>query len=194
MCTKMEDTDWANEFRPSLPQRGANSRDDRLFYFWKRCSRFTTSPGGRCRSGSASGTACGSAFDRLSKRRLLDQNPPEDGFDGHPIASDLTGGEKADAPHFPILLGLGPDTDPRAVIGDERYASKANRQEARIAAQFPSSRTRSTKGTRRHSSQRHYTRAEPARKGRRQDQALQVHCLRLRKDKAKLPIHRRTRR
>ena len=35
-------------------------------------------------------------------------------FDGHPIAFDLTGGEKADAPHFSILLGLGPDTDPRA--------------------------------------------------------------------------------
>ncbi|MCF1437169.1 transposase, partial [Agrobacterium vitis] len=30
-------------------------------------------------------------------------------FDGHPIAFDLTGGEKGDAPHFPILLGLGPD-------------------------------------------------------------------------------------
>lgn len=51
-------------------------------------------------------------------------------FDGHPIAFDLTGGEKADAPHFPILLGLGPDIDLRAVIGDKGYASKANRQAA----------------------------------------------------------------
>lgn len=52
-------------------------------------------------------------------------------FDGHPIAFDLTGGEKGDAPHFPILLGLGPDADPRAAIGDKGYASKANRQAAR---------------------------------------------------------------
>ena len=33
--------------------------------------------------------------------------------------------------HFPILLGLGPDVDPRAVVGDKGYASKANRQAAR---------------------------------------------------------------
>ncbi|GAB1583828.1 IS5 family transposase [Phyllobacterium phragmitis] len=52
-------------------------------------------------------------------------------FDGHPIAFDLTGGEKGDAPHFPILLGLGPDVDPRAAIGDKGYASKANRKAAR---------------------------------------------------------------
>ena len=52
-------------------------------------------------------------------------------FDGYPIAFDLTGGEKADAPHFPILLGLGPDVDPRAAIGDKGYASRANREAAR---------------------------------------------------------------
>ena len=52
-------------------------------------------------------------------------------FDGHPIAFDLTGGEKGDAPHFPILLGLGPDIDPLAAVGDKGYASKANRQAAR---------------------------------------------------------------
>jgi len=52
-------------------------------------------------------------------------------FDGHPIAFDLTGGEKGDAPHFPVLLGLGPDVDPRAAIGDKGYASKANRRAAR---------------------------------------------------------------
>ena len=52
-------------------------------------------------------------------------------FDGHPIAFDLTGGEKADAPHFPVLVGLGPDIDPRAMVGDKGYASKANRQAAR---------------------------------------------------------------
>lgn len=52
-------------------------------------------------------------------------------FDGHPIAFDLTGGEKGDAPHFPILLDLGPDIDPRAAVADKGYASKANRQAAR---------------------------------------------------------------
>jgi transposase len=52
-------------------------------------------------------------------------------FDGHPIAFDLTGGEKSDAPHFPILLDLGPDIDPRAAVGDKGYASRANRMAAR---------------------------------------------------------------
>ena len=36
-----------------------------------------------------------------------------------------------DAPHFPVLLGLGPDIDPRAAIGDQGYASRANREAAR---------------------------------------------------------------
>lgn len=58
-------------------------------------------------------------------------------FDGHPIAFDLTGGEKGDAPHFPILLGLGPDIDPRAAIGDKGYASKANRKAARDRGIIP---------------------------------------------------------
>ncbi|MGK9051531.1 transposase [Neorhizobium petrolearium] len=52
-------------------------------------------------------------------------------FDGHPVAFDLTGGEKGDAPHFTVLLCLGPDVDPRAVVADKGYASKANRQAAR---------------------------------------------------------------
>jgi transposase len=53
------------------------------------------------------------------------------------IAFDLTGGEKADAPHFPILLGLGPDIDPRAGIGDKGYSSKANRAAARARGIAP---------------------------------------------------------
>ena len=48
-------------------------------------------------------------------------------FDGHFLAFDLTGGEAADAPHFEVLLGLGPDIDPRAALGDKGYDSKANR-------------------------------------------------------------------
>jgi transposase len=58
-------------------------------------------------------------------------------FDGHIIAFDLTGGEKGDAPHFPILLGLGPDIEPRAAVGDKGYASKANRQAARKRGIIP---------------------------------------------------------
>jgi transposase len=52
-------------------------------------------------------------------------------FDGHYLAFDLTGGEKGDAPHFPILLDLGPSDDPKAAIGDKGYDSKANREQAR---------------------------------------------------------------
>ncbi|MER9445843.1 transposase [Mesorhizobium sp. M0340] len=52
-------------------------------------------------------------------------------------AFDLTGGEKGDAPHFPILLGLGPDIDPRAAIGDKGYASRANRDAARKRGVIP---------------------------------------------------------
>jgi hypothetical protein len=48
---------------------------------------------------------------------------------GHPIALDLTGGVKGDAPHFPILPALGPDVDPRAAVGDTGYASKANEKD-----------------------------------------------------------------
>lgn len=58
-------------------------------------------------------------------------------FDGHPIAFDLTGGEKGDAPHFPILLAIGPDVDPRAAVADKGYASKANRQAARARGIIP---------------------------------------------------------
>lgn len=49
-------------------------------------------------------------------------------FDGHPIAFDLTDGEKGDAPHFPILLGLGPDNDPRR--GDRRQGLCQQGQQA----------------------------------------------------------------
>lgn len=58
-------------------------------------------------------------------------------LDGHPIAFDLTGGEKGDAPHFDVLLGLGPDIEPRAAVADKGYASKANRQAARERGIIP---------------------------------------------------------
>ncbi len=52
-------------------------------------------------------------------------------MDGHPLAFDLTSGESGDAPHFLVLLDLGPDVDPRAAVGDKGYDSKANRAAAR---------------------------------------------------------------
>ena len=50
---------------------------------------------------------------------------------GDIIAFDLTGGEASDARHFEILLAIGPDVQPRAVIGDKGYAGNANRETAR---------------------------------------------------------------
>ena len=50
---------------------------------------------------------------------------------GDIIAFDLTGGEASDARHFNVLLDIGPDIRPRAVICDKGYASKANREAAR---------------------------------------------------------------
>ena len=58
-------------------------------------------------------------------------------FEGHYLAFDLTGGEKGDAPHFPILLDLGPDIRPRAAMGDKGYDSHANRQAARARGAIP---------------------------------------------------------
>lgn len=58
-------------------------------------------------------------------------------FDGHPIAFDLSGGEKGDAPHFPILFGLGPDGEPRAAIGEKGYDSKVNRMACRTRGIVP---------------------------------------------------------
>ena len=52
-------------------------------------------------------------------------------FDGHPIAFDLTGGEKADAPQFETLLEAGPEITPRAALADKGYDSRANRAAAR---------------------------------------------------------------
>ena len=52
-------------------------------------------------------------------------------FDGNYLAFDLTGGEKGDAPQFPVLLDLGPDIAPRAAMGDKGYDSAANRDAAR---------------------------------------------------------------
>jgi hypothetical protein len=52
-------------------------------------------------------------------------------FDGLPLAFHLTGGEASDSRNFEILLDIGPDIAPRAVLGDKGYDAKANREAAR---------------------------------------------------------------
>jgi IS5 family transposase len=49
----------------------------------------------------------------------------------------LTGGEASDTRHFDVLLDIGPDSQPRAVICDKGYASKANREAARARGIAP---------------------------------------------------------
>src|SRR3984957_6320248 len=56
---------------------------------------------------------------------------------GDIIAFDLTGGEASDGRHFDVLLDIGPDIQPRAVICDKGYASKANREAARARGIAP---------------------------------------------------------
>ena len=56
---------------------------------------------------------------------------------GDIIAFDLTGGEAFDGRHFDTLLDIGPDIQPRAVICDKGYASKANRNAARARGIAP---------------------------------------------------------
>ena len=63
MSTKMTETDWDNRAGgfPGVVAAARGARVATTVCSWKRCiiSRFTTSPGGRCRSGSANGTVCG---------------------------------------------------------------------------------------------------------------------------------------
>lgn len=69
-------------------------------------------------------------------------------LDGHLLTFDLTGGEKADAPHFEALLNLGPDIAPRAAVADKGYDSKINRALARrrgIAPVIPHKKNARTK-------------------------------------------------
>jgi hypothetical protein len=49
-------------------------------------------------------------------------------FVGLPLAFHLTGGEASDNRYFELLLDIGPDITPRAVLGDKGYDAKANRK------------------------------------------------------------------
>jgi hypothetical protein len=45
-------------------------------------------------------------------------------LDGYPIGFHLTGGEASDSRNFEVLLDLGPDVDPRAVVADKGYVRR----------------------------------------------------------------------
>lgn len=109
-------------------------------------------------------------------------------FDGHPIAFDLTGGEKADAPHLPILLGLGPEVDPRVAIGDKGYASKANRLAARHRGAIAVIPHKANEKQKPGFFAKTLYKGRARRAGSRKAQALQARRATLRKDNAKLRI------
>ena len=71
-------------------------------------------------------------------------------LDGIPIAFVLTGGERSDGKEFATLLDCAPDVQPRAVVADKGYDSKANRALTRdrgIAPVIPSKSDAKTKPT-----------------------------------------------
>lgn len=83
-----------------------------------------------CRRPAQKGAGWRSA--RALPGRLLDQDPSQDrSRDGYPIGLHLTGGEASDSRNFEVLLDLGPDVDPRAVVADKGYDAKTNREVAR---------------------------------------------------------------
>jgi hypothetical protein len=49
----------------------------------------------------------------------------------------LTGGEASDSRSFEVLLDLGPDVDPRAVVANKGYDAKTNREAARKRGTHP---------------------------------------------------------
>jgi Transposase DDE domain len=91
---------------------------------------------------SAAGAKGGKKSKRLGAR--VAASPPrstqKSDASGDIIAFDLTGGEASDGRHFETVLDIGPDIQPRAVICEKGYASKANRDAAgkrRIAPVIP---------------------------------------------------------
>jgi hypothetical protein len=112
-------------------------------------------------------------------------------FDGHLIAFDLTSGEKADAPHFPILLAA-----PMS-IRERRWATRAMRERPTgrplvSAAPFPSFRTRPMKGKAGSLRNGDLQGSRPNRTSRRQAKTLQADRTTLRENQTKLRFLRRT--
>ena len=113
---------------------------------------------------------------------------------GDIIAFDLTGGEASDARHFDILLDIGPDIQPRAVIsrqGLRQQGQSRSGEGARHRSGHPAQgqRTRQTSLLRQDPLQG----ALSHRTGYRTAQALQTRRATLRKDRKKLQINRQLR-
>jgi hypothetical protein len=114
--------------------------------------------------------------------------------DGHPITFEITGGEKAEAPMFEILLRLGPDAAPRAVVADKGYDSRAKRAAARACGAVPVIPYKANAvAPARRVRPRYLPRSRPDRAGRREAQTLQAHCPALRQDEDQARVLRRPR-
>ena len=85
-----------------------------------------------CLGGRSKGGQEGQALGR-SRGGFTTKIHAKSDASGDIIAFDLTGGEAPDGRHFETLLDIGPDIQPRAVICDKGYASKANRDAAESA-------------------------------------------------------------
>ena len=81
--------------------------------------------GCRCKRGQE-GQALGRSRGGFSTKIHLKSD-----LDGYPLGFHLTGGEAHDSPQFELLLDIGPDIAPRAVMTDKGYDAKANRKAAR---------------------------------------------------------------
>ena len=89
-----------------------------------------------CLGGRSKGGQEGQALGR-SRGGFTTKIHAKSDASGDIIAFDLTGGEAPDGRHFETLLDIGPDIQPRAVICDKGYASKANRDAARARGVAP---------------------------------------------------------
>ncbi len=79
---------------------------------------------------SAAGANCGQDGEALGRSRggFSTRFHSKTDLDGYPIGFHLTGGEASDSRNFEVLLDLGPDVDPRAVVADKGYDAKTNRE------------------------------------------------------------------
>ena len=102
-----------------LERAGASRADVRLDRHPRTCV------GGRRKRGQ-DGEALGRSRGGFSTKIHLKTD-----LDGYPIDFHLTGGEASDSRNFEVLLDLGPDVDPRAVVADKGYDAKTNREAAR---------------------------------------------------------------
>lgn len=84
-----------------------------------------------CAHVSAAGAKGGSTKISPSRGGFSSEIHLKTDFDGLPIAFHLTSGEASDSRQFDILLDIGLDITPRAVITDKGYDERSNRAAAR---------------------------------------------------------------